>query len=357
MDANIRKVNSQSSIDSMQLRIPVSDVERFSDCLTDTHHLVNSATGDVVDTLEANRRQVIGSLSMQVKKVRHSKGENIDCLTIGTPAKLLGQDYFDGINSNSFAAIHELINSTGLVDVSLDCLLNNSIATDIDIKKDFYRPNDVDFGKWCRHLKSHAKSTTDIGKGCKVYNNELQGQGIQFGTRKTATISYPFFKIYNKHRELLTKSHEFRRDYLQHYDIDGLSRLEVTIKNSSHIKKVAKLTNCNTSKLLNFSQAELNLFIAHATRVHLDKVTAYRKPNEKLTGMKLSIYRLMVAMLESGLQFGVVENALLADREKKDKQRTRILLGELRQLYMSTENSFTGGEKELIKALGLSVGE
>ena len=108
---NFRKVNSEYSIDSMKIRIPISDLNSFNKCLTDTHYIVDSQ-GDIIDTLEANRKQTIGKLSMQVKRVMHTYNRNVDCLLIGIPSKQLGDKYFDGITSSSFLDIYDQINST-----------------------------------------------------------------------------------------------------------------------------------------------------------------------------------------------------------------------------------------------------
>jgi hypothetical protein len=346
----ISKVTGQCSIDSMKLRIPISDLISYDDCLTNPHYLYNSDSV-LVKEIETPQKVFIGDagLSMQVSKVRHDGKNNVDCLVMTAPSKLLGRQYLDGITNDTFKIIYDLISGSGYANVSLDALLGRGVVTDFDVKKDFYNPSDVDFHQFCKQLEKDTKPSTKLGQGCKVYNNEKQGQGIQWGTRKTATPAYPFFKVYNKVRELQTKSLPFYLDNLAGMDIGGLCRAEVTIKNKQHYNNIYGQADTTLGSILSLSSNELEKSIIHAKRVHLDKVTAYqRKTSEDITGKDLTILRLLGDDIRRGATFYEVEKLVLEGLEKAPKRRQRKLIIELHNYYLSQqekglEGSYEGG--------------
>lgn len=343
----IRKIEKVCSIDSMQIRVPLEAINTYSPSLTEnTLHV--TLEGEVLEEVTNNRIHRVGELglSLQVKSIRHTGRENIACLVLSAPSKILGSRYFDGINQDTFKIIHDAIIDSGLADISLDALLTRGVATDFDIKQDWYLPVDQDFGEYCKQQKKQAKPNTDIGKGCKVYNNAKAGRGIQFSTRRTATASYPFLKLYDKKRELISKSLLFTQSYLSGFEIDRLIRSEVTVKNRQQFKRVIGHANNSLGMVLSLPSDELEKFISHAEEVHLNKVTATRNKTEKYTGMKLAIYLAMAALLEDGKTLGEVEIILLGEgREKKDKQRTRKLIVELYENYLSTKKVHQSASK------------
>jgi len=351
--SKISKVSNQCTIDSMQVRIPLSDLSKHSSSLTDNTYLVTS-TGEVISELTSNRKHQVGDkgLSLQIKGIRHKGRENIDCLVIGAPSKILGSQYFDGITNDSFRIIYDAIIGSGLVGVSMDALLSSGIATDFDIKKDSYFPGHMDFGQYCYHLKRQAKPTTDIGKGCKVYNNVNDGRGIQFSTRKTATAAYPFLKLYDKARELHTKSLSFTRECLPSYDITGLVRAEVTVKNRQQFKRVIKSADNSLGAVLSLSSNEMQMFLTHAQQIHIDKVTAYRPKSTEYTAMSLTLYRAVSIHLDSGMSFSQIQNLLLEGRDKVDKSRTKKLLNEMHAYYLGEKKDALDASCEGIDLIG-----
>ena len=338
--SKIIKVAGQCSIDSMKIRIPISDLISYDDCLTSPHYLYNSDSV-LVKEIETNKKVFIGDdgLSMQVSKVRHDGKNNVDCLVMTAPSKLLGKRYLDGITNDTFEIIYDLISGSGYAKVSLDALLGRGAVTDFDPKKDFYNPSDRDFHQFCKQLEKDTKPSTKLGQGCKVYNNEKQGQGIQWGTRSTATPAYPFLKVYNKVRELQTKSLPFYLDNLADMDIAGLCRAEVTVKNRQQFKNIIGHADTTLGSVLSLSSDDLEKFIIHAKRVHLDKVTAYqqRKPKQDLAGKDLMLFRFLVDSLGRGASFYEVERFLLEGLEKTPKRRTRKLIIELHERYLSEQ--------------------
>ena len=340
----IAKVTNQCSIDSFQFRIPLADVRSYDSCLTSKHLLVNEQ-GEVIEEKTANRKyrvegQINGTgFATQIKKVRHTGRQNIDCILFDIPSKLLGANYFDGITQDNFPIIYDTIIGSGLANFSYDALMGAGVAADIDVKRDAYKPNDMDFPKYCLTLKQQAKPTTEIGKGCKTFNGQNEGQGIQFNTRNSATVASPFLKFYNKSMELHTKSLPFLQSNLRDKDISGLIRVESTIKNKQHFQRVLKHSNNTLGCVLSLSSKELEQFIIHAQRIHLDKVTAYqqRKPNQDLAGKDLMLFRFLIDSLGRGVSFYEVERFLLEGLEKTPKRRTRKLIIELHDRYLSEQ--------------------
>mgnify|MGYP000532189020 CR=1 FL=1 len=340
---------SHCTIDSLQIRVPLSDVESYSDSLTDNTYLVSSS-GEVLEEREANRRHWTPdkALSMQVKRVRHSGSENLNCLQLTATSKLLGLHYLDGITSQTFGIVYDAIVGTGLVNLSYDSLLTQGVATDLDVKKDSYFPSDVDFAKYCKELEKASKPTRQIARGCKRYNNREQGRGIQFGIRKSATAAYPFLKLYDKRRELLTKSLDFAKEnVLSVYDTERLVRTEATAKNREAFKRVLGTSDNSLGSALRLSPQALQKFIQHAVNVHIEKVTAphNRETSNNLTGMKLGIYRWLESSLDSGVHFLEFSDTYLQRRSKKDRQRSKALLSELHTMYLNSKKTSSESPK------------
>lgn len=339
---NVQKVNDAYCIDSFKIRIPLSDLDYYSSSLTDSKFSLINSDAEVVDEIEKTRMLKVGDkgLSLKVGKVRTSKTDNVDCLQIASPSKILGSQYFDGINSDTFSIIHDFIVGSGLVKVSKDALLNMGMVTDFDIKRDTYFPSNLDFVKYCRHLKKSAKLSSDLGKGCKVYNNNKQGRGIQFNTRPTSTVSSPFLKLYDKLAHLSSVYYDFTDKNLSGFDINGLVRSEATVKNKKHLQTVLgnDITN-NLHTIVNLGQDELKMFVDHAKRIHIDQVTAYQTKKEDMTGNDLSMYRYIVLLLSLNKSFHQIQSLQLGGREKKDKQRTKRKMNELYQRYLSEQKT------------------
>lgn len=352
--SKITKVGQQCCIDSMQIRLPLSSVSSYSPSLTEnTLHVTPS--GEVIAELTNNRKHRVGELglSLQVKKVRHEKRENIDCLILTAPTKLLGRHYFDGINQDTFRIIYDAIIGSELADVSLDALLTSGVATDFDIKRDSYLPGGMDFVKWCRMLKKQAKPTTDIGKGCKVYNNAKEGKGIQFNCRKTSTMASPFLKFYDKCRELHSNSLDFTKSNLRGHELTGLIRAEATVKNRQQVKRVLRTPDNSLGNILSLPSNELQKFLIHAQRVHLDKITAVREKSNEMKPLTLSVYNLAAHLFDTGMSFREVEKIVVGEgRKKKDKGRTKDLIAELHNHYLSKQKNGSEASYEGFNPIG-----
>jgi len=189
-------------------------------------------------------------------------------------------------------------------------------------------------------LKKSAKLSSDLGKGCKVYNNNKQGRGIQFNTRPTSTVSSPFLKLYDKLAHLSSVYYDFTDKNLSGFDINGLVRSEATVKNKKHLQTVLgnDITN-NLHTIVNLGQDELKMFVDHAKRIHIDQVTAYQTKKEDMTGNDLSMYRYIVLLLSLNKSFHQIQSLQLGGREKKDKQRTKRKMNELYQRYLSEQKT------------------
>jgi hypothetical protein len=332
----IAGVLNSPSIDSLQIRIPLSLVDDYSDSLTENTILI-SETGEVLEERTANRVHLTKdkALSFQVKNVRHSGRENISCVQIMATSKLLKGRYLDGINKDNFKIIQNAIQREGLIKIRPDVLLTQGLVTDVDIKADAYLPSHVDFVEYTKQLERDCRISSKIGEGCKRYNNQNQGQGIQFGTRKTATVSLPFFKVYNKCLELLTNSSEFTKENLSgNQDLSGLVRTEVTVKNREAFKRVLGTSDNTLGNLLSFSPTTLNQALTHAGNAHLSKITKYcSRTTQGLSGNSLTIYNFMQNCLESGMCLDQILELATTGHDKKGRQRSRLLINDLFNRY------------------------
>ncbi|WP_308131735.1 hypothetical protein [uncultured Flavobacterium sp.] len=164
-------------------------------------------------------------------------------LVLQVSAKMLKQRYFEGITKDNIGLILADINSFKIIRIEKKDLLDG-LVSDIDICinqlidekslkiafsliHNFPRPSK----KPLMHFISQKNH-----KGEK-------NLGVDFNKREKATNGAPYCKIYHKGHELLSKSKDFYKAYLEPMKrsiLDNLVRYEFTIKASKHKQYLCK---------------------------------------------------------------------------------------------------------------------
>ena len=331
----------KSSIDSLKLRIPIEYCNSISDRLTENTLIVSEMTGEVIKANPAKLTENAGEIFIRQQRVFTAYREMTDCITMTIPAKALESKYFEGITINNFEMIYDKVQKSKVIDIDFEKMLQNGLVSDVDFKNDRYWGKEVSFSEWCKHCEKEAKPTKKIGRGCKAFGKK-ENQGIQFGTRATGTVAYPMFKVYSKHIDLTYKSASFASKHLKDIDYSNLIREETTARNSNFFNRIlrnkSKVTLIN---LLNYSSSDLDKFISHARKIHIDHVSAVpRKKKLLLSGQKLMIYNAMVYMLRNGMELYEIENEMCKNSPNRmDKTRSKRLLMSLNDLYEDEKKS------------------
>lgn len=325
-------ISQDYSIDSLRYRIPLNDCKNVNPILSSEILEVNSHTSEIEAIKPRSEKR--GNLIFKLGKSRFAGRGNMSCLSIAIPSKILRQDYFDGISNDNILKVFGAIMSTGLVDVSFDAFLNASAVSDVDIKQDldFYQsPFYPEYQKQSdlfRAIKKASIPSTDKRKGATLYNKR-ENVGIDFGSRQTASIGYPFFKMYSKITELKSpRGIAFTSKYLGHLDLSDsnqIMRSEVTVKNKKHFESIVGNFDTSLKSLLGLSQTDLKKLMTHAYDIHVNKLTATRTRNtDGLKPRDQAILNLIAFCTEQGLSKYAIQSRFIDNIECR-RSRARML--------------------------------
>lgn len=199
--------------------------------------------------------------------------------------------------------------------------LLSSELTDIDFCKDIVIP-EVDYNDLIETIKNNAKPSKLHSKGYNIFNDK-DNKGIEFSSRKKATPTNPFFKIYNKYLDSYSSAHS---DFFTHYGIETTSelhRIEFTLKNKKHFEKYG--LNNTLESFLNLTQPELTSILESITDYHINKkgddVTLREKQDIANLGIELSIkYGLLLNIPYENIKntyLAAIENRMSKNRHSK----------------------------------------
>ena len=278
-----------TSIDSLKLRIPISQITSYDNALNDEFETTNKTTSELVKTFKqsAVKYQCNGySFYVSLANIRHAGSHFEDCIILLLNSKQLESRYFEGLTLNSIEVIYNKVIELGILDCSLDTFLRG-MPTDIDFKKDFEMEmsNYKEIINGCSMMSKNS-SQVDIGK--QVFNGATN-QGIQWSKRDTSKyIANPFTKIYHKGLEFVTPnkdkgSKEFKDLYLSHIDTSNIIRIEPTVKNKKHLDSLELgLKYFTLFDILSMSVEQNDWIIKSAVNKHLSKRTKLMVFKDKL---------------------------------------------------------------------------
>lgn len=336
---------SPFKIDSFKLRILKEDLKgltlpnnlnaKIISIYADTGEIVDSnelGIKDKANTLKLSNDDNITSITIAIESIRTNLNQR-EYLTLKITSKLLKQRYYDGINSETIINIVEYLNTVG-IGISLEQLLKSEI-TDIDICKDILiNPNE--YTTIINKIKTNSKPSKEQNKGYNIFNQK-ENKGIEFSSRKKATPTNAFFKIYNKFLDSNSLKHfNFFKNYGLQTDIN-LHRIEATLKNKKHFEKYN--LNNTLETFLNIEQKELSKIISDITSIHLNKI----KENKMELGKQQNIYESYIELclklgLELNMQFETIKEILLDTIESRTTKKNHNDMFEKINLELKTNS-------------------
>jgi len=233
------------SIDSFKLRMlfdknKMRSYPDYFDCII-TKELKNLTTGEVQLLNETSAKNIAKSFSndnnitglfIGIEIINAGEGFKPH-FTFKITSKLLKEDYYTGITAANIGKIIDYIRSVGFDFLDED--FYDAEITDIDYKFDYTLSTD-EYKTLKTTYMEMAKLYKELNRGITPFRKK-SNTGLQFGNRKTANYGYPFFKIYNKEKELKNKktSIPFANTYIPTI-IKDLYRWELTIKDKKHFE-------------------------------------------------------------------------------------------------------------------------
>lgn len=339
-------------IDSLSLRIPFDECQILDDRLTSYTAIYYAALDEVDDEVLPPKPIIFTQYGITVRislsviptydydQERHVPKKFVN-LTLS--AKLLQSRYFEGVHKGNIMSLYNAFIDLNVFRCSYDTFLSG-YAIDIDICMNLHVESRNHFSDALNLLVTNSGS---MAKYCHLINKK-ENLGLTFNNRDYAKPSKPFIKLYFKQDELKTKSFDFYNEFLKdHYSdqIIGLTRIEATIKNRDHKRRLSKyniLPEFKTLKeLLEISEQPLHNFIKFS-------INSYVEPRVRMKSPKLSptdhvIFELLQNCIRSGYDeaslLSIAESFESTDKQTTANARTRIRskIRKLKDLIINTD--------------------
>jgi len=231
------------AIDSLKLRISLYNVKVINEVLGDDYYVFSKRTGEEITDENFKRNayfhEEFGCKTFyKIENQINKQGIVLPYLTILFTSKILGADYFKGIQKPTLFQVYENIIKQEIVYMTFEDFMFGE-CTDTDVKIDLI-PR-VEAKDVINTIYSLAKPKKLAIEACSVYRQK-SNLGIQFALRKTPKyIKAPYLKFYEKIRELKSKSIEFKENHLLKFELPNeVLRVETTIKNKKHFKHLGQ---------------------------------------------------------------------------------------------------------------------
>ena len=324
MSTNVKKI----ALDSTKIRIPISLVYEISPEIVRTVMEVDAETSEYLSEYKKTSylHQDKGISTFFKVETQQTRNGKEDFFTMLITSKILGTRYLEGITADNVKSVYDYIQALGLVKFTFNTFLNAEV-TDTDFKKDFQNHLGKSLLSWLYDRTNPIKK----GRGCTKFN-EKTNQGIQWSDRKTTNFkTAPYWKVYNKHMDLQTKSKDFAEAFGIEVQEDYW-RSEVTVKNKNHWK-TNNVKDTTLGNILSLSQEQLGQFFINAHRAHV-MIAPQRTKREGITPAHRLYYNAIVALMDTGKAYFEVMQLLLIDLEGANKTKKTDLLNTIYQEHI-----------------------
>lgn len=355
----------KASIDSLRIRIPKEKVQ-ILDIGMNLHTanvLVDQDTGEVGEVdVESMKKLGIAKKENGIttryleQNIKGSHDIGHDYILILFNSKLLKGRYYEGINSDTIKLIYNELIKQQVVYFEYEDFLNANF-TDTDIKIDFKLSGVEDQQKLVKSLSSLTRPSITKAKGhsLTITRDAIM---IQWSKREVATPSSPHLKVYAKDYE----SASFKTSlFFEKYNvptIDGLTRIEGTIKNKKHWKYLGYEDDSTLANLLSLTQEQSKEIITKMSNNHLDNNISPDVDEGKWTTSQ----SLASALINYALRKGDSINEVLHyyephAKDKSQRSKTKALIMEVyNQKYKGTEAAKYSDEvKPLMDVMGIGL--
>jgi len=327
------------TIDSLKLRIPIEKVKILNPILGDEFYVFSTRTGEEIKDHNFKKNSYFHESKgcktfYKIERQIGKSGSVSTYLIILFTSKILGVDYFKGIQASTVLDSYERLMDQEVVFISFEDFMFGE-CTDTDIKIDLI-PR-VAATKVIDSIYALAKPKKKAIEACSIYRRKTN-LGIQFALRKTSKyVSCPYLKFYEKIRELKYNSEVFYQNNFSNAPLPNeLLRIETTIKNKKHFKHFGQHTTTLDSVVNNLDNIALlafkKAFESHMefSEKNLTSKNLIPKENKegyaKLNLKERLIYNSIKKNMELGINFpdaciALVEDCSLTKYDKRNMKR------------------------------------
>lgn len=248
-------------------------------------------------------------------------------INLTVSAKLLKERYFEGITLNNISVLYQTFLDFKVFHCPYHVFMKGMVS-DIDVCINRYcdRPSTFSSVLQCLYAQ-----TGDRSKHLKIFG-ESNNIGLNFNQRRLAKPSLPYLKFYHKELELLSKSVDFFNAYLIPFSsaISGLTRVEATIKNYDHKRRLDKFLVIpmfrTLEDYLDIPQKKLFDFVCFSLNSYIVQNQRLKAPN--LSPTEHIIYELLQNCILKGYDYKallcVVDSFKGTSQATTDVSRSRM---------------------------------
>ena len=232
-------------VDSFRMLIPENLIKSFN--IPET--MLVSTEGEILEEF----KKISGKLEIKTGKQStatiyylihdyYFSGSRTRLFVILMSAKAAGKDYFNGINLDSILYVLETLKRQKIIILNdyTPETLNKITVKDVDIctnqiiNAEQIKPLLVDL----KHLLK-VKTSQDLARGFKLTDSK-KAQMLQVNRRAASTPQKPFFKIYNKTKEIAYKNENLFVEFPEiiHEQITAAAADYEKIKYRTHFKNI-----------------------------------------------------------------------------------------------------------------------
>lgn len=312
-------------IDSFTTLTPLSAFLRLNPELKEEHIVLNTFTGEIKEEkrlpIYIDQNGIKSRISILVLFGKPH-------LKITFTSKMLKRNYLEGINKQNFGEVLSYVLKEINSFITLEQFINQSKINDIDIARDFLMEQN-EFERKIKSLRSISGTKVFYSKP-KIVTDLKRIVGITFVNRMDASIKTPFVKIYSKWDELNERSNEFQQNFGINVS-ENRRRIEGTLKNSTHIKSIAKKLDFLEEKwdietILSFSEYELKNILDELLRAYTPEeniIVNRKRVDKKIKPIDALIIKLMDELLQNGYTFKQIQ-ALRKEIDLEDTAKSRL---------------------------------
>ena len=332
------------SIDSLRIRIPLSQCQIIDSELNSIQHLISSSTGEILESKLNTKRFVSNTgitTTISITKEPISFNHFEIHVVILVNSKALQKDYFKGISKITLKQVYEYVISLGVVNFSFQAF-KQAQCTDIDVKADIICTDSEMKGTF-NVLNAGSKEYKQMDRGVKSTWSK-GNKMIQFNKRQnTDFIRAPFLKIYAKSLELEFNSGEFVLNHLNEIPKDTW-RIEFTIKNKKHLNT---LNMPNTlGELVECSQEQYEHAYQTSMRAVLNaRVKKDRIPSTDISPKDIPMINAIIICLDNGSTWNMLKNNLLGSLEGSNRTKRATYLQELFDAYIKPIEAYSNYDR------------
>ncbi|MDA9183539.1 hypothetical protein N9O26_02270 [Flavobacteriaceae bacterium] len=246
-------------VDSLELRILLSEVEIIDTTLIDNLITYAESTGEFVKERKGEKVVITTpegltfGYNVRKRKAHPESPEILTQIYILANAKHLKERYFEGITMDNVQILLDAINSTKTIKISREALLRADI-TDVDFCIDF----PATYNEFKEEVVDRLYKMVLTKKADRVprpYRTKTN-LGLQLNHRDKSTPAKTYAKFYHKTTELINNSADFAETYLKGIDYTNIGRFEFNLKNRDYLRHYGMHGIISFKQLLQFETAQ-----------------------------------------------------------------------------------------------------